>query len=141
MNRKAKKDWSFSDGTIIPAGVSVCVASAPMNRERSSFCEPDVFKGFRYSELHNGGEELDSIKHQMATLTLDTVVFGHGRHACPGRFFAVNELKAIFTYCILNYDIQLEGGSMDRPTDQMFGSNLFPDVKAKLMFKRRSSHK
>lgn len=34
MNRKAKKDWSFSDGTIIPAGVSVCVASAPMNRER-----------------------------------------------------------------------------------------------------------
>ena len=59
----------------------------------------------------------------------------------PGRFFAVNELKAIFTYCILNYDIQLEGGSMDRPTDQMFGSNLFPDVKAKLMFKRRSSHK
>jgi len=57
----------------------------------------------------------------------------------PGRFFAASELKAIFTYCILTYDIQLEGGSMARPADRMIGSTLFPDVKAKLMFRRRSS--
>lgn len=57
----------------------------------------------------------------------------------PGRFFAASELKAIFTYCILNYDIQLQGGSMDRPADRVIGSTLFPDVKAKLMFRRRRS--
>ena len=119
-----------------------------------------MFKGFRYSKLRNGDGELDSIKHQMVGLTLDTGVFGHGRHAwfvmnylvplmtdslifqppSPGRFFAVNLLKVIFTYCILNYDIQLEDGSMDRPPDQTFEGHLFPNMKAKLLFKKRSSH-
>lgn len=33
MFRKAKKDWLLSDGTVIPAGTFVGVASAPMNRD------------------------------------------------------------------------------------------------------------
>ncbi|KAF5349477.1 hypothetical protein D9756_008934 [Leucocoprinus leucothites] len=139
MHRKAKKDWTLSDGTDIPADAFVGIASHPMHREESSFPEPDTFKGFRFSELRDGDGELDSIKHQMVALTLDTVVFGHGRHACPRRFFAVNEIKAIFAYCIMNYDVQLEGGSMERPSDLVFESHLLPDAKAKLRFRKRSS--
>ena len=33
MFRKTKKDWSLSDGTVVPAGTFVGVASAPMNRD------------------------------------------------------------------------------------------------------------
>jgi len=33
MFRKTMKDWSLSDGSVIPAGTVVGVASAPMNRD------------------------------------------------------------------------------------------------------------
>ena len=45
-----------------------------------------MFKGFRYADLRSRDGELDSIKHQMVALSLDTIVFGHGRHAwCVAR--------------------------------------------------------
>lgn len=34
MFRKAVKDWTLSDGTVIPAGTSLSVASVPMHLEK-----------------------------------------------------------------------------------------------------------
>lgn len=56
----------------------------------------------------------------------------------PGRFFAVNELKAMFAYLILNYDVQLEGGSLERPQNVTYESNIIPNTKAKVMFRKRA---
>ena len=36
-------------------------------------------------------------------------MFGYGRHACPGRFFATNEIKMIVAKMILDYDIKMPG--------------------------------
>lgn len=55
----------------------------------------------------------------------------------PGRFFAVNEIKAMFAHILLNYDVQLENGSVDRPVNRYFGQNITPNMKAKVMFRRR----
>jgi hypothetical protein len=49
--------------------------------------DPEVFDGFRFSKLRES-EESGSAKYQVITTTLDYLPFGHGRHACPGRFFA-----------------------------------------------------
>ena len=39
--------------------------------------------------------------------TTDTfLAFGHGRHACPGRFFSNYELKLLFACFVLNYDLE-----------------------------------
>ncbi|KXN83238.1 Ent-kaurene oxidase [Leucoagaricus sp. SymC.cos] len=139
MTRKTLKDWTLSDGTVIPAGTYISLASDAMNREDTSFTDANTFKGFRWSQMREGDGELDSIKHQMVALTLDTIVWGHGRHACPGRFFAVNELKAIFAYVILHYDVQLEGGSMERPENLKYEASIAPNMKAKVMFRKRRS--
>lgn len=32
--------------------------------------------------------------------------FGHGRHACPGRFFVACELKLIMAHLLRNYDMR-----------------------------------
>ncbi|XP_006458661.1 hypothetical protein AGABI2DRAFT_217430 [Agaricus bisporus var. bisporus H97] len=139
MHRKVIKDWMLSDGTVIPAGTIISIANGPMNMEETSFPDSDTFKAFRHSEKRDGEGELDSIKYQMVALSLDMIVFGHGRHACPGRFFAVNEIKAIFTYCLLNYDVQLDGGSMDRPRNTLAQTSVMPNMKAKVMFRKRAS--
>ncbi|KAJ3556908.1 hypothetical protein NP233_g11870 [Leucocoprinus birnbaumii] len=137
MTRKTLKDWSLSDGTLIPAGTFVGIANDAMNKDEDAFPEATTFKGFRFADMRDGDGELDGIKHQMVSLSLDHVVFGHGRHACPGRFFAVNEIKAMFAHILLNYDIQLENGSMKRPENFCVEANIIPNTKAKVLFRKR----
>ncbi len=40
--------------------------------------------------------------------------FGFGRHACPGRFFAANEIKMIIANFVMDYDIKLPDGVKER---------------------------
>ncbi|KXN92692.1 Ent-kaurene oxidase, partial [Leucoagaricus sp. SymC.cos] len=137
VNRIALQDFTFSDGTFIPAGATIGVAVDAMNKEEDLFPEAHTFKGFRFAEMREGSGELDGIRHQMVSLGLDQIVFGQGRHACPGRFFAVSELKAIFAHILLNYDMQLENGSRERPPHKCLEILMLPDPRAKLMFRKR----
>ncbi|KXN83236.1 Ent-kaurene oxidase [Leucoagaricus sp. SymC.cos] len=137
MIRKTLQDWTLSGGTLIPAGTFVGIASDAMNKDEEAFPDAHTFKGFRFADLRSGDGELDSIKHQMVSLNLDHVAFGHGRHACPGRFFAVNEIKAMFVHILLNYDVQLENGSLERPANFHMESSMMPNTKAKVMFRKR----
>lgn len=50
--------------------------------------------------------------------------FGWGRHACPGRFFAANEIKMIVATYILTYDIRLPDGVTERYPNLSFGSSV-----------------
>jgi cytochrome P450 len=47
-------------------------------------------------------------KHQFVSLSLGSQMFGYGRHACPGRFFAGNEIKLILVKWLMRFDIKLE---------------------------------
>lgn len=42
-----------------------------------------------------------------STVALDDTFlgFGFGKHACPGRFFALNEMKIFVAHMVLNYDV------------------------------------
>jgi cytochrome P450 len=39
--------------------------------------------------------------------------FGSGHHACPGRFFAIHEIKTIISLLVRSYDIEVPGGRPD----------------------------
>ena len=53
----------------------------------------------------------------------------------PGRFFAVNEVKSLLAYTLLNYDVMTKDGN--RPQDQTFQNINMPDMKAEILFKKR----
>ena len=63
--------------------------------------------------------------------------FGHGRFACPGRFFAANELKMILGELLLNYDFKYPKGQT-RPVNINADEFLYPDPHARLLMRRRS---
>ncbi|KAK0224132.1 hypothetical protein IW262DRAFT_1269693, partial [Armillaria fumosa] len=75
----------------------------------------------------------EGIRHHMATPSLDFVFFGHGRPACPGRFFAVNELKALMSYVLLNFDVKID----KFPTPVWFSDNQMPNQSSKVLFRKR----
>ncbi|EKM83194.1 hypothetical protein AGABI1DRAFT_104916 [Agaricus bisporus var. burnettii JB137-S8] len=134
--RKTLQNWTTTDGTLIPAGSFLGVAGSA-TQSKNAFEDADEFKGFRFAEMRDRDEGLDSMKHQMVSLDAEHIIFGYGRHACPGRFFAVHEIKIMLAQIILEYDVQMENGSMDRPPSLSFESNDVPNPKAKMRFRKR----
>jgi cytochrome P450 len=55
----------------------------------------------------NNVEDLGT-ERQKSSATIDDAFlgFGFGRHACPGRFFALNEVKIFVAHMVLHYDIE-----------------------------------
>jgi cytochrome P450 len=61
-----------------------------------------------------------------------------GKHACPGRFFAGNELKAMMAHLLLKYDIRAEVEGV-RPPNSNVGQSIMPNMAAKVLFRKRQT--
>lgn len=135
MNRKVVKDggYTFSDGTTLPKGTLVSVAMPSVHLNADVYPDPETFDAFRFSRMR----EEDSMKYQTVSTDCDFIPFGHGRHACPGRFFAVNELKAMLAHVVLHYDVQLDGGSRTKPRSEYFGDIALANTAARVLFRKR----
>ena len=82
MERKALKDFTFSDGTVIPKGTHVGVNALPVHMDEKIYEDPSTFKPFRFAETPEGADdEKGAIKNQMVTTSPQYFFFGHGRHA------------------------------------------------------------
>lgn len=138
IGRKAMSDFTFSNGLAIPAGYTVAIAGAGIHFDPDIYEDPDTFNGFRFSDMREKGtNEYDPLRHQMVSLDTSFLLFGYGRHACPGRFFAVNEVKAMMAHIILNYDIKLPGDSREAPKGVWFAGSRSPHTSAEILFKKR----
>ncbi|KAI9568081.1 hypothetical protein HD554DRAFT_2102827 [Boletus coccyginus] len=82
--------------------------------------------------MHDEGE---GTKHQLPSTSLEYLPFGHGRHACPGRFFAASELKSMLAHVVMSYDIKPEDDKT-RSKGLRAGLRVSPDPAAKIMFRR-----
>ncbi|KAI1347937.1 cytochrome P450 [Xylaria sp. FL0043] len=75
-------------------------------------------------------------RHQFTSIGDTNQNFGLGKHACPGRFFAAQEIKLILAYLLLNYDIKLRDGEA-RPKPVVFMMTKSPSQTAEVLFRRR----
>ncbi|GJE92698.1 cytochrome P450 [Phanerochaete sordida] len=134
MIRKAVKDFTFSDGTTVPAGSYVSTSAAATHGEEAYYDAPHLFDPWRFSRLRE--EPAQSAKHQMVNTSLEYLAFGLGQHACPGRFFAASELKTMLAHLVMNYDVRTETPGVIPPA--MHVSNVVvPNRTAKVLFRKR----
>ena len=63
--------------------------------------------------------------------------FGYGEHACPGRFFASNEMKVALSFLLLNYDWKAGSGPAFIPFE--LKAVLHPEYE--VGFRRREAEK
>lgn len=134
MPRLATEDVQFSDGTVIPKGSYIMIAPTPMSNPEL-YPDPSKFDGYRFLRLREaeGAEN----KYQAVTTSPEFTVFGHGRHACPGRFFATNEIKLLFTYMLLYYDFKVPENQSCQPMLPA-GMGLAPNRDQMLCYKSRT---
>lgn len=103
MVRMVKKATTLSDGTVLPAGSRIMILDNKIF-DPNVFPDPDRFDAERFLKLRRQpGEEN---RHQFVTVTSDQLGFGLGTHACPGRFFASNEMKISLCFMLLRYDFR-----------------------------------
>ena len=134
MTRGVTRDFTFSDGTVVPKGSFVLVPMHAMYTDNDIFPNAEKFDAFRFSRLRDiKGQEK---RHQFVTTSTTHINFGHGKHACPGRFFASHEIKLLLAYTLLNYDVKLAG---PKPKATWYDRSRRPDQKAKVLFRKRSN--
>ena len=78
-SRVAAKDFTFSDGTFIPAGTMVTVATDGPMRDEAFFPDATKFDPWRFSRMRE--KEGEGIHHQLVTIGQHNFSFGVGRHA------------------------------------------------------------
>lgn len=82
MQRNAKQQFTFSDGTIIPAGAKIGTPSLNLHRDPIGYEDPDAFDGFRFSRKGDTATSpRDAAKFSMVNTAADYQLFGHGKHA------------------------------------------------------------
>ncbi|CCL98915.1 uncharacterized protein FIBRA_00922 [Fibroporia radiculosa] len=134
VTRIALTDVTLSDGTLLPMGTVVTAAAASTHLDEENYDKPDIFDPFRFSNMR--AEESEKNRHHYVSTSAEYIGFGHGRHACPGRFFAVNELKIMLATIILYYDVKFADGGK-RPDNTWMATTILPNQTAKVMFRKR----
>jgi cytochrome P450 len=130
------KPISLSDGTQLPPGTKVVAPQAGISRDERYFPDPERFDALRFYHMRQESDEASN-RWQFTSLNDTNINFGAGKHACPGRFFAGNEIKTIVAHLLINYDIRLKEGQ-ERPKGMSVVMTKAPFPKTELEFRRRS---
>ncbi|KAK7699851.1 hypothetical protein SLS64_011281 [Diaporthe eres] len=94
--------------------------------------DSDQFDGHRFLRMRQRpGEEN---RWQFVSTSPEFLSFGHGLHACPGRFFASNEIKIAMIQLLLNYEWKV----LDKPPQSRFASRFVPDPETLIAYKSRT---
>lgn len=101
------------------------------------------FYPWRYADIRSLGEEQQN-RHQFVSTDRNNITFGNGTHACPGRFFASNEIKIVLLELLKRFDLalgpqgQIEGqDGYQKPKMLEIQSFYSPDPYAKIYIKPR----
>ncbi|KAF8526939.1 cytochrome P450 [Hysterangium stoloniferum] len=130
MMRKVLQDFTFSDGTRLPRGTYLGAVSVARQMDAKHYADPAEFRGFRFVDADAEDDDLHTeARNQMVATSTEYLVFGLGRHVCPGRFFAVLEMKCLLAHMILTYDMKID----KVPDPLWFGVAVIPDHKAETL--------
>jgi cytochrome P450 len=137
MPRIAMADVAIlSTGVTVPKGARLAVSSL-LHHDPSVYKNPLEYDIHRFADMRD--DDSNGPSHFVSTGPA-SLGFGHGNHACPGRFFAANELKIALCYLLVNYDWEIDtyGGNDDiSPENIGFTANL--NQTAKVRFRKRAA--
>ncbi|EME79716.1 uncharacterized protein MYCFIDRAFT_204915 [Pseudocercospora fijiensis CIRAD86] len=128
MHRTATSPVHLSNGLKISQGARTAISSHKM-WSASIYADPETFNAYRFLDPTMGHR-----RHLVAT-SPEHLGFAHGKHACPGRFFAANEVKIAMVHLVLKFDFKLEDAGMARWVE--YGTAMIANPKAKMWVKRR----
>lgn len=132
MNRFVEDEITLSDGTVLPKHSRINVMASYMDPK--VYENPETFDAARFMKMRE--QPGNETSWQFVTTSSEHMLFGHGQHACPGRFFASNEVKIALCQMLLKYDWRFVPGE-SRPDAQSFETSIGVSTTGKVEFRRR----
>ncbi|RMZ72788.1 ent-kaurene oxidase [Pyrenophora seminiperda CCB06] len=136
FNRILPNAVTLSNGVHLPKGTRVAVPQNAILNHPAQVpgADPLIYDPWRYAKLRENPENAQ--KYQFAMVDGNSMAFGYGRYACPGRFFVAAEIKMILAHLLANFDWKLPEGA-GRPRNFTIDSDMYPDMSARVLMKRR----
>ncbi|RIB26178.1 cytochrome P450 [Gigaspora rosea] len=98
-----KSIYTFKNGYQIPKGRTAILNFLDTHYdEEIQGRDPMKFYAFRHLERKASATKIER----------NLTIFGNGKHSCPGRFLAVNQIKMVLHHVILKYNITTETGKI-----------------------------
>jgi len=133
--RLAVEQITLKDGTQIPAGTRIAFANHEYQMDPANVDDPNVFDPMRsYRKRQAGADQRD--KHRAGMTNPNNLAFGYGNQACPGRHFAVAEIKLIMARLLYEFEFKFPEGK-GRPKSQFINENVFTDQNARILMRKR----
>ncbi|KAI4241677.1 MAG: hypothetical protein L6R42_011202 [Xanthoria sp. 1 TBL-2021] len=138
-----------AEGWTAPRGAYIAVDMHNPQHDPEIYPDPERYDAFRFAtsltqelptaastDRENGRSSTETSRGNTVVLTTSGIFlpFGHGRHACPGRFFIAVEIKLMLAYMVINYEIE---PLVQRPRNRWLGGIRLPPTKTMIRVKRR----
>ncbi|OQE11240.1 hypothetical protein PENFLA_c076G08504 [Penicillium flavigenum] len=137
LARQATRDFQFSNGLKLPRGTWVFAPNGPMLFDESLYPAGSQFDGLRFWKLAEQTQKPHD--YRLVTASSKYLQFGDGRHTCPGRFMAADEIRLIVAHTLFHFDVAIKNHG-PRPRNTTFKKICFPDMAAEIMLRPRKLH-
>ncbi|KAH8888270.1 cytochrome P450 [Thozetella sp. PMI_491] len=112
--RKTHQPVTLSTGHVIPADTLIAATNPYFNHAATPWIEdPGKFYPERWVE--DRSDAYPNPDFRFGSASIDSLIFGCGRHACPGRPLGTYVVKDVMAYILSKWDVRLKGEWRGRP--------------------------
>ncbi|KAI0514717.1 cytochrome P450 monooxygenase [Xylaria bambusicola] len=133
FERIIHQERTLKDGFTIPAGTQIGVPNYEIAMDPRIYPNPEEFDPLRFEKLRQ--DPAWANKSQFVSSNPDSMSFGYGRHACPGRQFMDQEFKSFLVKLLSTFDLKFKDGQSRVPNSPLESQYLLHHVS--ILLKRR----
>lgn len=139
------KPLDLGNGIVCPPGTRLMYPTQPIHVDPDYWSEPLRYDAFRFSDPFDKETEGSAPTNKDVTsqdrenhvdLSTRLLVWGYGKKACPGRWYAGQTIKQALAYMVMNYDVEFVG---QPPKRKALLNMMVPPTEAKLRFRRKAA--
>ncbi|RMZ66215.1 ent-kaurene oxidase [Pyrenophora seminiperda CCB06] len=132
--------WVLHDGTVLPVGTRIGFPCKAIQRNPANFQDASRFDGFRFARLNEaeGKTQHGAIRYAADASTPTNMSWGFGRHACPGRFYAIRLAKMVFMVLLSEYEFKWDGKPPTaHPASFEIEGQFLPNLQQRVCFRKK----
>ncbi|OTB04077.1 hypothetical protein M426DRAFT_166785 [Hypoxylon sp. CI-4A] len=125
--RKTHKPITLSTGHVIPSDTLIATTNPTYNPNATPWIK-DVERFYPERWISKQNNEHRDSNGMFGSASIDSLIFGYGKHACPGRPFGIAVVKSILAYIVSRWDVRLSNCQGHRPENIHMDFMVVPPI-------------
>ncbi|PYI31588.1 cytochrome P450 [Aspergillus indologenus CBS 114.80] len=149
LRRKVLQPFTLNDGTTLAKDDVACIPLRPILRDSELYPDPHTFNPYRFiiptpnnpakPEEDNPIPTLRKTSSDFTDADTTFPIWGLGKRACPGRYYASLLLKLVLAQILLRYDVTMGESATNERRYFYWRSAIVPKAGAGLLFRDRGA--